>query len=104
MKADDVLYKIAGAMVPGSVKEFSVFVNNLKTETPLEVVVMRDGQVQTAGRLTLPKDTETRWRLSQPEVKKTGPAKRGEVIRGTLKETNPPQDRGRIGLSGRRRR
>ena len=74
IKADDILVKIAGGMVPGNLNEFYKFVGNLKTGVPLEVVVLRKGKMETAGNITLsestikwlPRGTDTKNRQGLP--------------------------------------
>jgi beta-lactamase regulating signal transducer with metallopeptidase domain len=53
IKVNDVLFKIDGAMVPSGVEDFVKLIAGLKSNTPFEVVVLRKGQKQSLGTVTL---------------------------------------------------
>ena len=53
IKANDVLVKIDGAMVPGQPEEFQKLLASLKTDIPLDVVVLRKGKTLNLGTVTL---------------------------------------------------
>jgi hypothetical protein len=67
IKSGDVLIKIDGAMVPSNVEEFLKLTAALKSDTPYDVVVLRKGQQQKVGSVTLAQQQAT---TDQPNSKK----------------------------------
>ena len=57
IQVNDVLLKIDGALVPGDLEDFQKLIAALKSDTPFDVVVMRKGQKQKVGSLTLAAET-----------------------------------------------
>jgi C-terminal processing protease CtpA/Prc len=55
MKANDVLLEIEGKQVPRGLLEYRRFLGDLKTDTPMEAVVLRQNKKETLKGLTLPK-------------------------------------------------
>jgi beta-lactamase regulating signal transducer with metallopeptidase domain len=53
IKVKDILYKIDGAVVPGNSDDFVKLIGSFKTNTPLDVVVIRKGQQQKLGSVQL---------------------------------------------------
>jgi beta-lactamase regulating signal transducer with metallopeptidase domain len=56
LKANDILIKIGGAMVPGNVDDFGELIAGLKGDTEFDIVVVRKGQQQKLGSLKLATD------------------------------------------------
>jgi membrane-associated protease RseP (regulator of RpoE activity) len=59
IQANDVLVKIDGAQIPADVEDFVKLIANLKSDTPMDVVVMRKGQRQNLGSVRLGADAPT---------------------------------------------
>jgi RND family efflux transporter MFP subunit len=59
IQANDVLVKIDGAQVPANVDDFIKLIASLKSDTPMDVVVMRKGQRQNLGSVRLGGDSRT---------------------------------------------
>ena len=53
LKPKDILYKIDGAMIPNNTEDFFKLIASLKSNTPLDVVVIRKGQQQKLGTVQL---------------------------------------------------
>jgi RND family efflux transporter MFP subunit len=53
LQANDVLVKIDGAAVPADVDDFVKLIASLKSDTPMDVVVMRKGRRQNIGSVRL---------------------------------------------------
>jgi eukaryotic-like serine/threonine-protein kinase len=62
----DILCELDGKAVPADPTEFGKLLNNLKRNTPLEVVVIRKGQKITLAELRLPAVDSTRVRFLVP--------------------------------------
>ena len=54
-----MLVKIDGAQVPANVDDFVKLIASLKSDTPMDVVVMRKGQRQNLGSVRLGSDSRT---------------------------------------------
>jgi RND family efflux transporter MFP subunit len=55
----DVLLRIGGAQIGADVDDFTKLIANLKSDTPLDVVVMRKGQKRNLGSIRLGDDVPT---------------------------------------------
>jgi RND family efflux transporter MFP subunit len=53
IQANDVLVKIDGAQIPADVDDFVKLIASLKSDTPMDVVVMRKGKRQNLGAVRL---------------------------------------------------
>jgi hypothetical protein len=53
LQANDVLVKIDGAQVPATVEDFVKLIASLKSDTPMDVIVMRKGRRQNLGSVRL---------------------------------------------------
>jgi hypothetical protein len=53
VKVNDVLLKIDGAWIPANVEDFTRLIASLRSDTPLDVVVLRKGQPQKLGSVQL---------------------------------------------------
>ncbi len=53
LKALDILLKIDGTIVPSNMKEFHKILAGIKTDTPFDVLVLREGKEQTVQGLTI---------------------------------------------------
>jgi RND family efflux transporter MFP subunit len=59
IQVNDVLLKIDGAPIPADVADFVKLIGNLRSDTPMDVVVMRKGQKQNLGILQLGSEVST---------------------------------------------
>jgi beta-lactamase regulating signal transducer with metallopeptidase domain len=65
LKANDVLLEVNGKAVPSDLPAFARLLDEIKAQTPVDVVVLRKGKQETLQGLTLPESARTTQRLRE---------------------------------------